>query len=370
MSHLFNKNNIDFANEPLFLGTGRNITRLDLNIEQHIQKQVDNALGLMWFATDFSYQEDGKDFEKIDKKLQELFLKNLKFQTLLDSVAGRSVLEVFLPITTNPQLETWWTQHGFYESNIHSKTYSEIIKALPLNAKKIFDDIMVNKEILDRAKNIVDHFENCVIDNAKMLLKTEDYNLFQHQKRIALALYALNILEAILFKSSFITSFAFKENGIMNSSGDAIKKIQLDEIGHYAMTVNIINRLKKDPQWAASFAEIKPIAQQMYKEAIDADYKWIDYLFEDNPILLGISSEVLKQYVDYNAKIVMTSVELEPLKNDTFNPCTWANKYVKSSNVQTAMKEKNSANYLLGRLDTSTQKEFWEELDKKYCTRD
>ena len=97
MSHLFNKNDIDFSNEPLFLGTGRNITRLDLNIEQHIQKQTDNALGLMWFAQDFSYKDDAKDFSQMDSKQQILFLKNLKFQTLLDSVAARSVAEVFIP---------------------------------------------------------------------------------------------------------------------------------------------------------------------------------------------------------------------------------------------------------------------------------
>jgi len=229
MSHLFNTNEINFENEPLFLGTGRNISRLDLNIEQHIQKQTDNALGLMWFASDFSFNEDAKDFATMNKKLQTLFLKNLKFQTLLDSVAGRSVVEVFVPITTNPQLESWWFQHGFFENNIHSKSYADIIKSLPVNAKEIFDDIMINDDIIDRARDVVMYFEKCVILNAKRLLKTDDYNLFEHQVAIALALYALNILEAILFKSSFITSFAFKENGIMNSTGDTIKKIQLDK---------------------------------------------------------------------------------------------------------------------------------------------
>ena len=107
MNHLFNTENINFAEEPLFLGTGRNIARLDLNIEQHIQKQTDNALGLLWFAQDFSYKDDAKDFSNMEKKQQILFLKNLKFQTLLDSVAARSVAEVFIPITTNPQLESW-----------------------------------------------------------------------------------------------------------------------------------------------------------------------------------------------------------------------------------------------------------------------
>lgn len=110
MGHLFCKTPIDFSSEDcLFLGSGRNVARLDLNIEQHIQKQVDDALGLMWFATDFTFGGDAKDYFKMDEKLSRLYLKNLKFQTLLDSVAARSVVEVFIPITTNPQLENWWS---------------------------------------------------------------------------------------------------------------------------------------------------------------------------------------------------------------------------------------------------------------------
>ena len=364
MSHLFNKNDINFAEEPLFLGTGRNVARLDLNIEQHIKKQFDDALGLMWFAQDFSYKDDAKDYSQMDDKLKMLFLKNLKFQTLLDSVAARSVAEVFLPITTNPQLENWWLQHAFYEGCIHSSTYAEIIKALPVNAKEIFDDIMINENIIKRAEEVVNMFEECALYNARMLLNI-DYDRFIHQQKIALALYALNVLEAVLFKSSFITSFAYKENGIMNSVGDAIKKIQLDEIGHYAMTVNLINRLKVDPEWAAAFESVKDQARALYLHAIKADYEWIDYLFEDNPILLGIGSDILKEYVDYNAKKVMNSVGIKPHKTHVMNPCAWAKKYQKSSNVQTAMKEKNSANYLLGALDTSTPPEFWESL-KQY----
>ena len=137
-----------------------------------------------------------------------------------------------------------------------------------------------------------------------------EYDLFTHQRKIALALYALNVLEAVLFKSSFITSFAFKENGIMNAVGDAIKKIQLDEIGHYAMSVSLINRLKVDPEWAASFDSIKVQARQLYSDCIEADYKWIDHLFEEGVILLGIGSDILKQYVDDNARRVMNSIGL------------------------------------------------------------
>ena len=110
-NHLFNPNPINFQAEPLFLGTGRNITRLDLSIEPHISKMTETALGKLWFSGDFSISKDGKDYVTLQSeqpKLNVLFMKNLKFQTLLDSLAARSVAEVFIPVTTNPQLESWW----------------------------------------------------------------------------------------------------------------------------------------------------------------------------------------------------------------------------------------------------------------------
>lgn len=363
MSHLFKNEHIEFANEPLFLGKGRNITRLDLNIQQGIQKQTDDAIGLIWFANDFSYANDGKDFHSMMKNLRNLYLKNLKFQTTLDSVAARTVVEVFLPVTTNPQLENWWLQHGFFEGCIHSKTYAEIIKAMPLDAKEVFDDIMINPEILNRAKGCVELFEDTVVWNAKMIAKTDDYDLEKHMFSIARSLYALNVLEFILFKSSFLTSFAFKENGLMTATGDAIKKIQLDEIGHGAMSTNLINRHRKDPEWAYIFKEIEPEMIKLYQDTIEADYRWVDYLYEDEPQLLGVNAQITKQYIDYNAKIVMTSVGLPSLKEEVFNPCVWANKYTKSSNVQTAQKEKDNANYLLGKLNKEIPKFFWETIE-------
>ena len=366
MNHLFKPEHIDFTKEPLFLGSGRNITRLDLNIEQGIADATKAALGLMWFATDFTYQEDAKDYAGMQSPLAFLYLKNLKFQQMADSVAARSVVECFIPCTTNPQLETWWYQHAFFESNVHTQTYAEIVKALPINAKEVFDSIMIDPNILRRAQDVMVHFEALVIENSKMILRNMYpkivYNVESHKYAIAFALYALNILEAILFKSSFITTFAFKENGLMNSTGDSIKKILLDEIGHYSMTVNLINRLKSDPEWIHIFTSIKPRVVQMYADAIDSDHAWVDHLFEDGVIILGLSSDSLKGYVDYNAKVVMTSVGLKPLKEKVFDTCIWAKKYSKSSNVQTAQKEKNSANYLLGVLDPYVPSEDWDSF--------
>jgi len=360
----FSTENIEFTNEPLFLGKGRNVARLDLPIEQEIQKRTDKALGLMWFKTDFSYKKDGEDYAVMAQPLKTLFDKNLKFQTVGDSVAARSVSEVFGPITTNPQLEEWWFQHAFYEGVIHSPTYAEILKSLPVDAKEVFDDIIINDHIIERGLAIANVFDDTIAWNSKMVLQTSDYDEYSHMKSIALSLYALNILEAVFFKSSFVTTFAFAENHIMESSAKAITKISMDEIMHYQMTVYVIKRLKTDTEWAAAFAEVEDQAVAMYQQAYNTDLEWIDYCYSENEHvpLLGVSNSILKQYVQYNMYNVMTNVKLPHIVKRTKNPCIWVDKYSNLSNVQVAMKETDSANYLLGKLDTEASNEDYRKF--------
>jgi len=361
-NHLFNPNPIDFAKQPLFLGTGRNISRLDLSIEPHISKSTANAIGKIWFSGDFSPSKDGKDYVGCEQALKALYMKNLKFQTLLDSLAARSVAEVFIPITTNPQLASWWYQHAFFEENIHSQSYADILKGLPVDAKAIFDDIMVNPAILKRAESIVACFEDTIQHNARMVLQSADYDIEAHKISIVKSLFALNILEAVLFKSSFLTSFAFKENGLFSVTADIISKIAQDEYLHYAMTINLLNRLRKDPEWAYIFHENSAAIDQLYRDALEADFDWIDYCYTDEVQLLGVNNKILKQYVTSNLHSVMTQVGQEPIVEKIANPCMWANKYTRPSSIQTAQKEKTSGNYLLGVVDTDVTAEDWEGM--------
>lgn len=361
-NHLFNPNPIDFTYQPLFLGEGRNISRLDLSIEPHISKSTADALGKLWFSGDFSPSKDGKDYIASAPSLQILYMKNIKFQTLLDSLAARSVAEVFIPVTTNPQLSSWWFQHAFFEENIHSQSYADILKGLPVDAKAIFDDIMVNPAILKRAESIIACFEDTVQHNARMILQTADYDIAAHKVSIVKSLFALNILEAVLFKSSFLTSFAFKENGLFSVTADIISKIAIDEVGHYAMTINLLNRLRKDPAWAYIFIEFSTEISQLYRDALEADFEWIDYCYTNDVQLLGVNNRVLKQYVTANLHSVMTSVGQQPIVEKLDNPCKWASKYTRPSNFQTANKEKTSGGYLLGVVHCNMSHADWSSL--------
>jgi len=224
---LFKMQHIDFTKEPLFFGTGRNIARLDLSIEEWITKATDRLQGKLWFPSDFDLSQASVDYATMRDELKALYLKNLEFQQEVDSLATRSVVEMFLPITTNPQMERFWVLHGFTES-IHSLAYADIVKALPINAEKEFDTIMVNDNIQRRARMIIEVFEELYQQNAMMIAGHPGYNIEKHKESFVLALYGLNILENILFDTSFNTSFAFAKNGMMDGPAKIIAKINAD----------------------------------------------------------------------------------------------------------------------------------------------
>jgi ribonucleoside-diphosphate reductase beta chain len=343
---IFSEKVIDFTQQPYFFGEGRNLARTDLPLDNFIEKLADTQRGLMWFPTDFNYKEDTQGFLDMGKSLQELFLMNLKFQVLLDSVATRSA-ELFNVVTTNPVLEKWWVLHSYMES-IHSDSYSELIKALPINSSEEFDKIMVDESILNRGRVIyepLNEFDKLV---AQYIL--DGKVTIALKKGLIKALYALNILENIAFQTSFIFTYAFAENGYMIESAKAMSKINLDENTHTVITIVLLNRLRKDPEYTKIFDMLQDEVKEMYKFAIESDFKWIDTLMAGKQ-LLGISADLLKDYAVYNfrrgVRDIHLDVDIDYKKVDT-NPIGWLPKYIDRSKIQTALNETVSGNYLLG----------------------
>jgi ribonucleotide reductase beta subunit family protein with ferritin-like domain len=149
----------------------------------------------------------------------------------------------------------------------------------------------------------------------------------------------------------------------MDAAGSAIRKIQLDEIKHFSMTNHIIKKLKEDPEWAKVVLDFEPSAIAMYQNARISDHAWADYLFPtDTALLPGINNSILKGYIDYNLDKVTNAVGIGTLIGNTIDTAPWAAKYTKSSNMQTANKEKDNSNYLLGKLDTAIPDNFWGTL--------
>jgi len=351
---IFTDKKIDFTKEPLFFGKGRNVARLDLPIEEYITKLTDKQLSQFWMPHDVGMGQDAKDYSVMSNDRKEFFLKNIKFQTVLDSNASRGVFETLAPVTTSPHLEKWWTAHGFFEGAIHSPSYSEIIKALGIDASEVFDDIMENQHILSRGEEISQVFNVMhSVAGDYMTGSTNHGSPSNYQKEtLVRTLYALNILENIMFKTSFMCSFAFAENNMMEGSSKIISLIAADELLHNTMVVYLLKRLRKEPEYEDVFNSVQDDIVEQYHRIYSADLEWVDYLYESDPALIGLSANSLKAYSLYNLEDTMVKVGL--LSGSSLsNPLPWSQKYLSRNGVQTAQMESDSISYLSGIVNKS-----------------
>ena len=360
----YDKREIDFTKEPLFFGQGNNVARVDIDVYPWIKKLLNKHNSQFWMEHDYSYTQDAKDYALLHVNRKEFFKKNLKFQTLLDSIATRSVLQLFLPLATSPQMESWLVTHGYFE-DLHSRSYAELIKAMPIDSKLEFDDIIRNEHIQNRGKLIIDAFETLHKENAKSAVSKNNVITKKHKEALALGLYALNVLENVMFSTSFVCSYAFAENGVMESSAKMLAKINADEQLHYAMSIRLLKILSKDTKqgMVEAIEDVKSQAIQMYENAYKADIKWIDYVYESNPLFIGLTSQSLKAYSQWNASNAMMSIGLknsfihENVVKD--NPLPWVKKYQTLHNVVTAMQETDGSSYGFGLIDLNMSDEDW-----------
>ncbi|HBF46301.1 MAG TPA: ribonucleotide-diphosphate reductase subunit beta, partial [Shewanella frigidimarina] len=143
----------DSTKEPMFFGQSVNVARYDQQKYEVFEKLIEKQLSFFWRPEEVDVSRDKIDFGNLPEHEQHIFLSNLKYQTLLDSIQGRSPNVAFLPLVSLPELETWIETWSFSET-IHSRSYTHIIRNIVNNPSLVFDDIVQNDEILKRAGDI------------------------------------------------------------------------------------------------------------------------------------------------------------------------------------------------------------------------
>ncbi|MFH4354054.1 MAG: class Ia ribonucleoside-diphosphate reductase subunit beta [Neisseriaceae bacterium] len=364
----------DQLREPMFFGHPVNVSRYDqqkyLIFEQLIEKQ----LSFFWRPEEVDISQDRIDFERLPENEKHIFLSNLKYQTLLDSIQGRSPNVAFLPIVSLPELETWIETWSFVET-IHSRSYTHIIRNIVHNPALVFDDIVQNQEILKRAKDISYYYDDLIhccslrehCQDGNLLLKnTINLSLKELKKKLYLCLMCVNILEAIRFYVSFACSFAFAERRLMEGNAKIIRLIARDEALHLTGTQHIINLLKTgqdDPEMASIAKICEPECVRLFQVAAQQEKDWASYLFKEGS-MIGLNREILCQYVEYITNIRMKSIGLTSIfPHATQNPIPWINTWLVSDNVQVAPQEVELSSYLTGQIDSEVDTDDLEEFE-------
>ena len=349
--------------QPMFFGAPVNVARYDQQKLAIFDRLVEKQISFFWRPEEVDVSRDRIDFEKLSPAEKHIFTSNLKYQTLLDSVQGRSPNIAFLPITSLSELELWVETWSFLET-IHSRSYTHIIRNIYNKPELVFDDVTQNAHIQRRATAVSKHYDHLILLTQLYQAKGEGehvasdgntYNvtLRELKKALYLCMNAVNALEAIRFYVSFACTFAFSERKLMEGSSKIIRLIARDENLHLSSTQHILNLWqngKDDPEMAAIAAELKDEARQIFIDAVEQEKEWADYLFEQGS-MLGLNAQILKDYVEYMATERMKVIGHDSPYEARSNPLPWMNNYLNSDNVQVAPQESEISSYLVGQID-------------------
>jgi ribonucleoside-diphosphate reductase beta chain len=306
------------------------------------------ARGFFWQPEEISLTKDSNDFKEASDAVKHIFTSNLLRQTALDSLQGRGPTQVFTPVCSLPEVEALMYNWGFFETNIHSKSYSHIIRNIYNVPKDVFNTIHDTQEIVDMASSVGKYYDdlhriNCIKELGQPVEESE------YIRAIWMALHASYALEAFRFMVSFATSLAMVENKIFIGNGNIISLILQDELLHKGWTAYLINQVIKDDQ---RFADIKGQCEgevyALYADVIREEKAWADYLFKMGPVI-GLNANVLKDFVDYTAVGALKDIGIKYQGNSPKStPIPWFNKHSDTSKKQSALQETESTNYVLG----------------------
>ena len=364
----FNQEKNDPLKEPMFFGNPVNVARYDQQKFEIFEKLIEKQLSFFWRPEEIDVSKDRIDYNKMSEHERHIFISNLKYQTLLDSIQGRSPNVALLPLVSLPELETWIETWAFSET-IHSRSYTHIIRNITNDPSLIFDDIVGNKDIVERAEYTSRYYDDLINYQQAFNLHGEgihetevgklDVNMHDLKKKLYLCLMSVNVLEAIRFYVSFACSFAFAERELMEGNAKIIKLIARDEQLHLSSTQHMINLIRTgqdDPEMAQIAEECKQDATDMFKEGAEQEKEWAEYLFKDGS-MLGLNKDILCQYVEYITDVRVKAIGIEPIFNVTKNPIPWINTWLASDTVQVAPQEVEISSYLVGQVDSEVNVE-------------
>ncbi len=354
--------------EPMFFGQNVNVARYDQQKHPIFEKLIEKQLSFFWRPEEIDLSSDRGEYADLPDHEKHVFISNLKYQTLLDSVQGRSPNVALLPLVSIPELETWIETWSFSET-IHSRSYTHIIRNIVSDPSLVFDDIVTNDEIVKRAISVTEHYDRLIYLTNRMYAEEIDLekdDAFRKEVKTALFLtiVSVNVLEAIRFYVSFACSFSFAERSLMEGNAKVIKLIARDEALHLSGTQHIINLMregKDDPEMMQIAKENEDMVYQIFREAAEQEKEWADYLFKDGS-MIGLNAGILKDYVEYITNTRIRAVKLDPIFEQKSNPLPWMNNWLVSDNVQVAPQESEISSYLVGQVDSTVGKDDFNDF--------
>jgi ribonucleotide reductase beta subunit family protein with ferritin-like domain len=367
---VFNTEQVDTKKQPMFFGKPLGVQRYDSYKYPVFDKLTTQQLGYFWRPEEVSLQKDRGDYQTLRPEQKHIYTSNLKYQIMLDSIQGRGPGMAFIPYCSLPELEACMEVWGFMEM-IHSRSYTYIIKNVYSDPSEVFDRIVTDERILERAKSVTESYDDFIQSSQQYgvsdawLHNLEGVSYAKEtindvKRKLYRAIANVNILEGIRFYVSFACSFAFGELKLMEGSAKIISLIARDENQHLAITQNILNKWRDgdDPEMKQIMKEEEEWTYKMFDRAVNEEKRWADYLFKDGS-MIGLNDKLLQQYVEWIANRRLKAIGLKPQYDIAANnnPLPWTQHWISSKGLQVAPQETEVESYVVGGIKQDVKKD-------------
>jgi len=367
---VFNTTQLDSTKQKMFFGPPLGVQRYDKFKYPVFDRLTQTQLGFFWRPEEVSLQKDRADYQVLNEAQKHIFTSNLKYQILLDSVQGRGPGMAFMPYCSLPELEgamnIWQTMEM-----IHSRSYTHIIKNVYSDPSDVFDHILDDEKILQRAQSVTHAYDEFLqaahaygssnmwehnLDGVPMA----QAELYELKRKLYRAVANVYILEGIRFYVSFACSFAFGELKLLEGSAKIIGLIARDESQHMTITQNILNKWRDgdDPDMVEIAKEEEINVYNMFKDCVEEEKLWAEYLFKDGSII-GLNDKLLAKYVEWTANRRLKSIGKKAIFDTpiTNNPLPWTEHWLSSKGMQVAPQETEVESYLIGSIKQDVEKD-------------
>ena len=367
---VFNTSQVDSTKQKMFFGPPLGVQRYDKFKYPVFDRLTQTQLGFFWRPEEVSLQKDRADYQVLNEAQKHIFTSNLKYQILLDSVQGRGPGMAFMPYCSLPELEgamnIWQTMEM-----IHSRSYTHIIKNVYADPSDVFDHILDDEKILSRAQSVTRAYDEFIQaaqewgagnqwQHALDDCQTAQDTLYDLKRKLYRAMANVYILEGIRFYVSFACSFAFGELKLLEGSAKIIGLIARDESQHMTISQNVLNKWRDgdDPEMAQIAKEEQVNVYNMFKQCVEEEKLWAEYLFKDGSII-GLNDKLLSKYVEWTANRRLKSIGLKAIFDTpiTNNPLPWTEHWLSSKGLQVAPQETEVESYVIGGITQDVKKD-------------
>lgn len=332
----------EVSQRKIFFGEYSGFQRFDVYkypFAKSIEESMRNAF---WNPSEISLVSDRLNFPKLPEHIQEILTLNLLFQTLMDSAQSRGLEMVLASITTSPEWEAVFRTQAYFEQ-IHSLSYSHILREVFPNATEVFDRIGNIPEIKQRLTKEIESYNNTL----------EGYT----KKDVVELLLRMFFLEGLKFYVSFLITYSINTsfNNYIQGITKIIKLINFDEDKHVSVVSGLLSILKSNKD--EGFSDIIDsdwyieTATEICREVVWDEYSWGKFLLSHGDIP-GLNQSILHNFTSWwgNERLKRLNLKTELPFVEKIDTIDWFNMYRDINLENTAQQEAEGLAYKIGIL--------------------